>query len=152
MSRWRSLPLVLVGLLLGPLLALTTTAAPAGAWPWDDAPANGSDPDRPATWGRTSAANQTLLPGCRTYRYRYLVTPPSDEWSIELFLMSPKRRALASGYYLTPEDPDHGAGTWRLCTTSATPGVYTIKMRVTWDDGRVNHSGWVRPSRFRLSR
>ncbi len=146
MTRWRT------GLLLLVALLLVLPAAPAGAWPWDDEPDNGSDPTRPVTWGRTASTDHTLRQGCAHYRYRYRITAPTDEWSAELFLRNPKGRNVGSAFYLTPEDADRGVGTWKLCRTSAPAGRYTIRMRVTWEDLGDQTVGWVRNSTFRMVR
>ena len=70
----------------------------------------------------------------------------------EVFLVSPRGRGVGSTSYHTPEDPARGARTWKLCRTSAGHGRYTIRMKVTWNDGDEQHSGWARPSYFRMVR
>ena len=152
MIRTRTVALPLAGLLVGLLLALA--AAPAGAW-WPfgpDQPANGSDPSRPATWGRTSSADHVLKKGCERYRYRYRVTAPDREWMAEVFLVDPRGRGVGSRSFHTPADPAQGAPRWKLCRATAGYGRYTIRMKVTWSDGYEQHSGWVKPSYFRMTR
>ncbi len=70
----------------------------------------------------------------------------------EVFLVSPNGRGVGSTSFHTPEDPARDARTWKLCRAAAGYGRYTIKMKVTWSDGGEQHSGWVRPSYFRMVR
>ena len=93
-----------------------------------------------------------LRRGCHPYRYRYAVTPPTNEWAAEIFLFNPKGRRVGSAYYLRPQDVAHGQGTWKLCTTSTGPGRYTMRMKVTYDRYGINHTGWAQPSTFRMTR
>ena len=149
MTRTRAVLLALVGLVLA-LLAPTSAAAD---WPFGpDERANGSDPARPATWGRTASADHQLKAGCHRYQYRYRVTAPSDEWMAEVFLVDPRGRGVGSRSFHTPEDRAHDVRTWKLCRTTAGPGRYTIRMKVTWSEGYEQHSGWVRSTHFRMTR
>jgi hypothetical protein len=93
-----------------------------------------------------------LKQGCQRYRYRYRVTAPDDEWMAEVFLIDPRGRGVGSRSFHTPEDPATGAPAWKLCRATAGYGRYTIRMKVTWSDGYENHSGWVKPTYFRMTR
>lgn len=146
MTRLRPFGILLAGLLL------VLAAAPAGAWPWDTAPKAGPDPERPVTWGRTTSADHPMRAGCHRYGYRYAITPPTDEWSAELFLTNSHGKRVGSAYYLTPQDAARGAGTWKLCRSTTGPGRYTIRMRITYDRFGVNYTGWARSTTFRMTR
>ena len=102
-------------------------------------------------WGSTSAPNQLLRGGCHAYRYQYRVTPPTDDWLAEIFLVGPGREGLASATLLSESDPARGRRFWRLCSASLRPGRYVMKMKVTYLDGTDERSGRVRNSRFRLT-
>ena len=74
---------------------LVTAAPPAPAQP-DFKP-----------WGATRAPDQTLRPGCHRYRYHYRVSPPTNSWVTEFFLVSPNGRGLASYAIASESDPAH---------------------------------------------
>lgn len=103
-------------------------------------------------WGETSARNQVLKPGCKTYHYRYVVDPPSREWAAEIFLKGPRGGGIAHAVLDSNADPARGHRTWRLCRASLIAGRHKIKMKVTWLRGFEKREGWVKPSYFRLRR
>ncbi len=103
-------------------------------------------------WGSTSAKNQVMKPHCAHYGYRYVVDPPSDEWSAEIFLKGPRGGGIASAAIDSRADPARGRALWRLCRPSIVAGRYTMKMKITWLRGYEKHEGWVKPSHFRLRR
>ena len=103
-------------------------------------------------WGSTSAKTQALKPGCAHYPYRYRVTPPTDEWSAEIFLISPKGVPLAAAAVDANSDPAVGIERWRLCRPSITLGRYKMRMKITYLDGFDKFEGFVKPSYFRLVR
>jgi len=149
MTRSRTLALLVAGL----LLALVAPASAAADWPFGPSePDNGSDPDRPATWGRTASADHQLRKGCQRYQYRYRVTAPSEDWMAEVFLVDPRGRGVGSRSFHTPEDAARGTRTWKLCRASVVPGRYTIRMKITWADSYEQHRGWARPTHFRMTR
>jgi len=101
-------------------------------------------------WGKTRAPDQVLRKGCRNYKYRYAVNPPSSDWSAEVFLIEPGGDILASAVYFPASDPATATRYWRICRATTTPGRFTMRMRVIWYDGYDAHVGWVKPGRFRL--
>lgn len=103
-------------------------------------------------WGRTSAKDGALRFGCHFYKYRYVIDPPTNDWAAETFLVDPTGDKLASGALDTDSDPATGRAHFRFCSPSTIPGKFTIKMKITYNDGfDINH-GWVKPSTFRLRR
>ncbi len=139
----------LVAALCAALLTLTVptaSSAPTSASSAEPVRAAGVKP-----WGRTRARNQVLKPGCRSYRYTYRVTPPSDDWMAEIFLVGPKKGGIASATLFSVSEPARGRRSWRLCRNTVIRGRYTMKMKVTWGDGYQETIGRVPSSRFRLT-
>ncbi|MBS41637.1 MAG: hypothetical protein CMH83_00385 [Nocardioides sp.] len=101
-------------------------------------------------WGTTAARDQKLKKGCHDYTYRYRIAAPTDEWAAEIFIKNKNGRFIASNAIDTASDPDRGALTFHLCRRSTAPGRHTIKMKITWQDGRDQYDGWVPPTRFKL--
>lgn len=127
--------------LTGTLLAVTGPPAQAAG-----------EPGKPATWGSTKAPNQVLKRGCASYRYRYVVTAPTDQWAAELFLTGPGGRALAGPAFDAGANRPRAKAFFRLCAASLRPGRYKIRMKITYQDGYDQFAGFVRPSTFRLTR
>ncbi|GAA4688361.1 hypothetical protein [Nocardioides nanhaiensis] len=127
--------------LTGTLLAVTGPPAQAAG-----------QPGKPATWGSTKAPNQVLKRGCASYRYRYVITPPTDQWAAELFLTGPGGKALAGPAFDAGANPPRGKAFFRLCAPSLRLGRYKIRMKITYQDGFDKFEGFVRPSTFRLTR
>jgi hypothetical protein len=123
------------------LVGLTTVQVPA---------ATAGDPGTHPEWGTTSAADRVLRHGCRGYRYTYALTPPDGDWALETFLVGPHGKQLGSGYFMTGADPLSGTGTWRLCHRPARSGTYTIRARLTTENGADHYDGWLPDSSFRL--
>jgi hypothetical protein len=125
--------LVVVGLVaLAPLMA---TAAPANTHP---------------EWGTTSARNATVKQGCRSYPYSYALTPPDGDWALETFLVGPRGKQYGAGYFDTGADPLAGEGAWRLCRRSTRGGQYTIRARLTVQNGGDYYDGWLPETTFSL--
>jgi len=108
-------------------------------------------------WGATRAPDQTLKPGCHRYRYHYRVSPPTNSWAVEFFLVNPNRRGLASYAIASESDPAKGRLKWTICRRSTVYGKHKIKMKVTYveepgDPTPDTIDGWVKPSTFRLTR
>jgi len=108
-------------------------------------------------WGATRAPDQTLRPGCHRYRYHYRVTPPTNSWSAEFFLVNRNGVGVASAAIDSASDPARGWRKWKICRASTVYGRHKIKMKVTYnpepeDPTPENIEGWVEPSRFRLTR
>jgi hypothetical protein len=104
-------------------------------------------------YGRTAAVDGTLRKGCHNYGYRYEVTAPTNDWSLETFLRGPRGEGVASGTFLADSDPRAQQARFRLCRYATRPGRFTIRALLHWygDDGE-EHRVWLEPTRFRLRR
>ena len=102
------------------------------------------------SWGGTAARNAKIRKGCRGYDYTYTVNPPPGDWSLETFLVGPRGKAYASGYFVTGEDPLTGAGVFRLCRRATKGGKYTIRALLSVQDGLEYAEGWLPETTFRL--
>ena len=122
------------GLLLLPVSALPAQAAP--------------DAQR---FGSTAAPHQVLRGGCRVYRYRYRVDPPTNDWMAEIFLVGPGRIGLAHTTLTSEAVRPRGRRVWRLCSPSLSTGRYVMKMKITYLDGYDEKVVRGRSSRFRLT-
>lgn len=108
-------------------------------------------------WGRARAPDQVLRKGCNRYRFHYRVDPPhGQDWLAEIFLRRPDGVALGYKVYLTDKPDPDPARAWRrfeVCKSSTSFGRHKLSMKVTWfDEDDDPHSGWVRPTYFRLKR
>jgi hypothetical protein len=92
-----------------------------------------------------------LQRGCQSHGYRYRVRPGGSDWSLELFLVDPRGKQLATGYEWKGNDPRRGRGRFHFCSQATRPGKFTVRSRLTWDDGRY-HEKWLEPRTFRLRR
>jgi hypothetical protein len=109
--------------------------------------------------GHVGAADRTLRTGCHHYRYHYAIRPGSDDWLFETWLFDPRGRHRGSGDFLAGSDPERGHGSFGVCRTTVVPGRFTIKARLRWytqgplpTDQPVQHTRWLTPAHFRLSR
>jgi hypothetical protein len=103
-------------------------------------------------YGRTSARDGVLRNGCHDHRYRYVVTPPTGDWTLETFLLDRTGSSIASGTYFSDSDPARNRATFRFCRYSTYPGRFKIRAKMHWYDGSADHRMWLRPSYFRLRR
>jgi hypothetical protein len=104
-----------------------------------------------ADYGHTAAPDGRLRRGCRAYPFRYRLTLPSDDWTLEVFLRDPRGRGLASRAFISDSDPAAQRSRFRFCRYSTQPGRFTIKALAHWyDDRGAGHEVWLAPSRFRL--
>lgn len=103
-------------------------------------------------WGMTRAPDQVLRKGCRYYKYRYAVNPPSDDWTAEVFLVDPDGDTLTSAVMAPESDPATATRYWRICRASTRPGRFKMRMKIVWYDNFDSHVGWVEPGYFRLIR
>lgn len=128
----------LVGGLLGPRpSAATAPAARVAAEPSGSA------------WARDGV----LRRGCRDYPYRYAISTPTDEWTLEVFLRDRDGRSLGSGTFISDVDPRERVSRFRFCRFSTRPGWFTIRALLHWyeSDG-AGHRVWLDHTRFRLRR
>jgi hypothetical protein len=102
-------------------------------------------------WGHTSARNGVLRPGCHGYHYHYEIHPPPGDWSLETFIIGPRGKHLASGTFLIGSDPLSGRGHYRLCRVTTRYGRYTIRAKLTVQNGYSDYQqGRLPASHFRL--
>ena len=130
--------------LLGALLALEGAGA-SSAWT--------------TRFGHVGAADQALRPGCRHYRYHYVVRPGSDDWLLETWLYDPRGKRRGSGDFLAGSDPENGHGRFGVCRSTVVPGRFTIKARLRWytpgplpTSQPTEHTRWFKPAHVRLHR
>lgn len=137
----QSVRLVVGGLFLGLVtggLGAIATSVPAAAW---------------KPWGTIRAADQALRVGCHTYRFRYHVDPPRNEWQAEMYVVNPDGVRIAHTVKDGDFDPNRSRVRYTLCKASTRYGVHRLRMKVTWwedDPAHTAHTGWVKPGRFRL--
>ena len=104
-------------------------------------------------YGRTAAPDRVLRAGCHDYGYRFRITAPTDDWTLETFLRGPDGEALSSGAFLSDADGHLRHSRFRFCRYSTRPGVFRIKALLTWyGEFGEEHRVWLDTSRFRLSR
>ena len=103
-------------------------------------------------YGHTSARDRPLRDGCHDYRYRYVIKTPTNDWTLETFLVDPTGDTLASGTFISGTDPRRGSSTFRFCRYSTRPGTFKIRAKVVWYNGSAEHKRWFKPSTFRLTR
>ena len=105
-----------------------------------------------ADYGHTRAEDGKLRSGCRNYPYRYVVTTPTREWTLETFLVDRTGETIASGTYSSDGDPARDRAHFRFCRYSTYAGKFTIRAKVQWYDDDGEHKVWLEPSHFRLRR
>ncbi|GAA4715817.1 hypothetical protein [Nocardioides conyzicola] len=149
---------VAIGLLGAPTAAAADPAEPIttlvgtllGQQP---SPDPGPAPRKRADYGRTAAPDGTLRRGCHNYPYRYRITPPTDDWTLETFLRDPTGEGLASGTFIAESDPRANRTHFRFCRYSTRPGRFTIRALLHWYGATgQEHKVWLEPSHFRLKR
>lgn len=128
--------------------ALLVTTPPAGAVDLEDEMHSFQHED--AT-GTVRSPDGVLRHGCQTHPYRYRVRPADADWSLELFLVDRRGRRVGTGYEWQGADPARGRGRFELCSQATRPGRFTVRARLTWDDG-VYHAKWLEPRKIRLRR
>jgi len=139
----------LLGSLIGGLVGLPASGSPA--------PSSSSGAAPPATvaqWhrmGHTHAPSGKLRGGCRNHRYTYTVTPPPQTWwTLEIFIVGPKKARLASDVIISGADKTTGSKRFQLCRVNTRPGRFLIKGRLTYKDYPDEYDGWIQPSHFTL--
>jgi hypothetical protein len=130
--------------LLGSLLATVVVLGGGTVAPADGATTS--------SYGRTHADDGRLRDGCHNYRYHYVVSTPTDDWTLETFLVDRTGETIASGAFLSDSDPNRGGARFRFCRYSTRAGVFTIKAKVHWYNGSEEHVAHFKPSHFRLRR
>ena len=105
-----------------------------------------------ADYGHTRAPDGTLRRGCNDYPYRYVVSAPTGEWSLETFLDDRTGETVASGAYWSDGDPKRDRVHFRFCRYSTYAGRFTISAKLLWYNDQGEHKVWLKPSHFRLRR
>ena len=104
-----------------------------------------------SSYGHTKAPNGKLRKGCHNYPYRYRLTLPSNDWTLETFLRDRTGDGIASGAFASQSDPAAKRSHFRFCHYEARAGRFTIRALVHWyDDMGNDHHVWLEPSHFRL--
>jgi hypothetical protein len=101
--------------------------------------------------GSVHSGDGVLERNCQSHGYRYRVRPGGSDWSLELFLVGPRGKQLATGYEWKGDDPRRGRGRFHFCSQATRPGRFTVRSRLTWDDGQY-HEKWLEPRTIRLHR
>ena len=125
-----------------------------GTLPADATGTLASPPHRGAgDYGHTSAPDGPLRAGCHDYPYRYVLTPPTHDWTLETFLTDRTGQGVASGAYNSDSDPRRDRVRFRFCRYSVHAGRFTIRAKLHWysADG-TDHLVWLPRSHFRLHR
>ncbi len=86
--------------------------------------------------GSVSSADGAFERGCQSHGYRYRVRPKGSDWSLELFLVDSRGKQIATGYEWKGADPRRGRGRFEFCSQPTRPGKFTVRSRLTWDDGQ----------------
>jgi hypothetical protein len=108
-------------------------------------------------WGQVTGHNAVLKRGCHTYTYSYAITPPEGDWALETFIRGPgpahgpRRVGLANSAFLDGYDPLSGTGHFILCQPSTRSGRFTIKTKLSVQNGPDSYTeGWLPVAHFRL--
>ena len=101
--------------------------------------------------GSVRSADGVLKRGCQSHGYSYRVRPGGSDWSLELFFVGPRGKQVSTGYEWKGKDPKRGRGRFEFCSQATRPGRFTVRSRLTWDDGRT-HEKWLEPRAIRMHR
>jgi hypothetical protein len=86
----------------------------------------------------TPPADRVLYSDCYDYAYGYSVSPPSNDWEVDVEITDPFGAAESSNYIYDAE-PTVGTETIYLCGDGIDrPGTYTITATMTWYDAAYN--------------
>jgi len=132
-------------------LLVTSPGYAADAAPRTDGLLDFLIPPEPTVDARFWSPDGTLGPGRQTHAYRYRVETDESFWSLELFLLDPKGRRIASAQQASGADPASGRDLFRFWSQGTRPGRFTIKAKLSWGDyDRAER--WLEPRTFRLRR
>jgi hypothetical protein len=101
--------------------------------------------------GSVRSGDAVFERGCQSHGYRYRVRPEGSDWSLELFLVDSRGKQVATGYEWKGADPRRGRGRFEFCAQATRPGRFTVRSRLTWDDGKY-HEKRLEPRTIRLRR
>jgi hypothetical protein len=110
-------------------------------------PAQAGDP-LPADAG-VRTADGTLKHGSQKHAFHYRIETNEATWSLELYLIDPSGRQIASSYQAVGADPKVGRDVFRFWSQSTRPGKFTVRARLTWGDYDQSVR-WLEPQTFRL--
>lgn len=147
-GRVISYAVVAVGLVLGLVLGATSVPASATAAVRAGGLLGPVGP-LPAEAGVSAADGVLAKAGSQQHAFHYRVETDETTWSLELFLVDPRGRQIASSYQNVGGDPMVGRDVFRFWSRGIRPGKYTIKARLTWGDYD-QVAEWLEPSTFRL--
>jgi hypothetical protein len=108
--------------------------------------------DEHPEWGSTSAPDAVLKRGCHNYTYSYDITPPEGDWALETFIVGPRGKRLFQDAFLAAGDPKQRSAIFRICKATTRYGRFTIKAKLSVQNGSEYVEGWLPPSFFRLHR
>jgi hypothetical protein len=111
-----------------------------------------ADADVHPEWGTTSAPDAVLQRGCHDYLYSYDIDPPEGTWALETFIIGPRGKRLFNSAFNGPYDPKHNTQKFRICKATTRYGRFTIKAKLSVQNGEEYVEGWLAPSHFRLHR
>jgi len=130
-------------------LALTAgalgAAVPATAGPADDLHSF----EHQRANGAVRSPDGILEKGCQSHGYRYRVNAGDSVWSLELFLVDPDGEHVGNGYERKGHDPARGR--FEFCEQPTRAGSFTVRAKLTWDDGEY-HDKWLEPRTIQLRR
>lgn len=106
--------------------------------------------------------DRVLRSGCRGYRFTYRVANRFDDWTLEVFLVSPTGDGVASRALTSQAWPNRASPKFRVCRTATRYGKHKIRARLVWYTTecdllglhctRERHTRWVEPTYFRFTR
>jgi hypothetical protein len=111
-----------------------------------------ADADEHPEWGHTSAPSTVLKKGCHDYLYSYDIDPPEGLWALETFIIGPNGKHLFNSAFNGPYDPKHNTQKFRICKATTRYGRFTIKAKLSVQNGEEYVEGTLPDSHFRLHR
>lgn len=103
-------------------------------------------------YGHTGSRDRVLRPSCHNYRYHFVVKAPTNDWTLETFLVDPTGDTLTSGTFSSESEADRDHSSFRICRPSTVPGRFKIRAKLVFYNGNDDHTVWFTPSYFRLRR
>lgn len=103
-------------------------------------------------YGHTGSRDRVLRPSCHNYGYHFVVKAPTNDWTLETFLVDPTGDTLTSGAFSSESEANTGHSHFRICRPSTVPGRFKIRAKLVFYTGNAPHTVWFTPSHFRLHR
>jgi hypothetical protein len=124
-------------------LLLAAYAVPAtAATPATDAGSGAS--------GWAQGRSGPLHDGCHRYTYRYGVDVPTESWSLEVRIVDPAGKAVATDLLHAATEAAAGRRGYRLCKPSTRAGRFTVRARLVTIDGWTTEAVALERTHFRL--